>query len=190
MFALRSCWTGGGAEGQSIRFQRDLLRPIPVWRDGASPRAAESQHSTGPALPQRLRHLTLQPQWAQPPSHQRLHHQTGVSHCYSQTREHACAVAKFVYDNCSVLTVDASRRLLSEHCTRWSGGWESAGPGSERGQNTWSRPGRPWNRALQVNNNIWCWRIVLFWPLVWLLDLNPIPIPSLDSAGYFLHCII
>ncbi len=191
MSALRAGWTSGGVEGQSIRLQRDLLRPVPVWRDGASPGATESQHPTGPALPQRLRQLTLQPQRAQPPSHQRLHHQTGAACSHSQAQEHACAGATTVYHHYCVLIADASGRLPREHGAWRSGGWEGSGPGSQRGQNTGSSPGRPWDRALQVNNsNMWCLRIMLFWHLDGLLAPNPFFIPHPASTGFFLHCYL
>ncbi len=186
MSALRAGWTSGGVEGQSIRLQRDLLRPVPVWWDGASPGATESQHPTGPALPQRLRQLTLQPQRAQPPSHQWLHHQTGAACSHSQAQEHACAGATTVYHHYCVLIADASGRLPREHGAWRSGGWEGSGPGSQRGQNTGSSPGRPWDRALQVNNsNMWCLRNMLFWHLDGLLAPNPFFIPHPASTGVF-----
>lgn len=45
---------------------------------------------------------------------------------------------------------DASGRLPGQHRARRPGGRESSGPGAEGGQDTWSRPGRPWDRALHV----------------------------------------
>ncbi len=76
---FRTYWPSSCSEGKGLWFWSDFLWPVPAGWGGAITRTPAHGDTTGPAHPLGLCVVTLQPKWAQPPPHQRLHHQTGTS---------------------------------------------------------------------------------------------------------------
>ncbi len=76
---FRTYWPSSCSEGKGLWFWSDFLWPVPAGWGGAITRTPAHGDTTGPAHPLRLCVVTLQPKRAQPPPHQRLHHQTGTN---------------------------------------------------------------------------------------------------------------
>ncbi len=79
MAVFRTYWPSSCSEGKGLWVWSDFLWPVPAGWGGAITRAPAHGDTTGPAHPLGLCVATLQPKRAQPPPHQRLHHQTGTN---------------------------------------------------------------------------------------------------------------